>query len=114
MHRQCAWWGNSLQRLSRCAEGYAKHDLKVRDSHFQKAASACVFSRVQNMTATCSKPSQADEAAYEKTLENDDSPAFPLCDKYTREDSKESGNGGETPALIKTVRQAVQMSSVGR
>ena len=62
--------------------------LKVRESHFNQAATITVHETVQKVAATCSEPSQADEAAHEKTLENDDSPAFPLCSKYTREDSK--------------------------
>ncbi len=80
LHVVCKWLGNS-ERTAR------KHYLKVRESHFQQAASAGVFPSVQNMTATCSKPSQADEGAHEKTLENVSSPAFRLGSGYTREDS---------------------------
>ncbi len=79
-HVVCAWLGNS-------PETARKHYLKVRESHFEAASSAGLHKGLQQMHATCSEPSQADEAAHEKTLENDDSPAFPLCSKYTREDS---------------------------
>ncbi len=85
LHVVCKWLGNS-ERTAK------KHYLKVRDSHFQKAASAGMQQSMQNMSATCSEPSQADEAAHEKTLENDDSPAFPLCSKYTREVSNRCQN----------------------
>jgi hypothetical protein len=76
LHVVCKWLGNS-ERTAR------KHYLKVRESHFEQAATKAVHETVQKAAATCSEPSQADEAAHEKTLEKVTSPAFQLCGDYT-------------------------------
>lgn len=65
-------------------------DFTPAPGHADLAASVGTHQSMQKTAATCSEPSHPDEAAHEKTLENDDSPAFPLCSKYTREDSKKS------------------------